>query len=445
MAKGRHDDALREVRTLFSVGAIGGLTDRQLLDRFLGARDAAGEAAFAVLVERHGPMVLRTCRSIVGDPHAAEDAFQATFLILLRRAHALWVRQSLGPWLHSVASRVASSARSTAARRGALERRAAASVPTASISREEPGGGDLGAVLQEEIDRLPSSYRAAVVLCYLEGLTHEQAARHLAWPVGTVRSRLARGRRRLQGRLARRGLAPSAGLIAALRPGVETQAALPSSLRDSTVRAAQRLAAGTTLAGVAPARVLGLVAEVSRTMKLTSLGTVATATLVSLGGIALLGLAALAGQAPPAPPAPPAQPAPPAAPASPAPPPAGKAEAEAAPRELSVDAYPPVVVKTVPAPGATGVDPALGEIRTTFNKPMKDRSWSWVQTSRETFPEVVGKIHYEPDGQTCVLPVKLKPGRTYVLWINRERFHNFRDAAGNSAVPYLLVFRTREP
>src|SRR5262249_4480448 len=129
---------------------------------------------------------------------------------------------------------------------------------------------------------------------------------HLAWPVGTVRSRLARGRQRLQGRLTRRGLAPSAELLGAMLPHVETQAVLPAALIDSTVQAALRLAAGKTLAGVVPAGVLGLVAEVSRMMKLTSLS--ATATLFTLTVIAVLGMAALAGQAPP-PPAPPAPPA----------------------------------------------------------------------------------------------------------------------------------------
>ena len=108
---------MRHLQTLFDVGTIGELTDGQLLERFAVRDGEAAEMAFAALVDRHGPMVLRTCRSVLRDPHAAEDAFQATFLVLVRKARGLWVRDSLGPWLHQVASRVASSARAEAARR----------------------------------------------------------------------------------------------------------------------------------------------------------------------------------------------------------------------------------------------------------------------------------------------------------------------------------------
>src|SRR5690348_5256374 len=108
MAKGQHDSASRHVRTLFHLGTVGSLTDRQLLERSAGEGADAAELPFAALVERHGPMVLRVCRSVLRDPHDAHDAFQATFLVLLRRAGSLWVRDSIGPWLHQVAYRVAS-------------------------------------------------------------------------------------------------------------------------------------------------------------------------------------------------------------------------------------------------------------------------------------------------------------------------------------------------
>src|SRR5262245_61038256 len=125
MGKGPHDAASRYVRMLFHVGAVGGLTDGQLLERFTAQRGEAAEQAFAALVERHGPMVLRVCRSVLRDPHEAHDAFQATFLVLVRRSGSLWVRDSLGPWLHQVAYRVASCARSAAARRRRHEHRVA--------------------------------------------------------------------------------------------------------------------------------------------------------------------------------------------------------------------------------------------------------------------------------------------------------------------------------
>src|SRR5262249_4692380 len=141
---------LRQLRTLFNVGAIREWTDGQLLERFATERGEAAELAFAVLVERHGPMVLRVCRGVLTDPHEAQDAFQATFLVLVRKARALWVRDSLGPWLHQVAYRTGSCARSTAARRRRHERRAAMSKPE---GRAEVGD-ELERALHEEIDRL---------------------------------------------------------------------------------------------------------------------------------------------------------------------------------------------------------------------------------------------------------------------------------------------------
>lgn len=109
----------------------------------------------------------------------------------------------------------------------------------------------------------------------------------------------------------------------------------------------------------------------------------------------------------------------------------------------TVASAPPVVVRTVPEAGDNAVDPALKSIRVTFSKPMRDGSWSFVKGSETTFPKVAGEIRYEPDGRTCVLPVALESGRTYVLWLNSERFANFKDRDGRAAVPYLLVFSTK--
>jgi len=111
-------------------------------------------------------------------------------------------------------------------------------------------------------------------------------------------------------------------------------------------------------------------------------------------------------------------------------------------KQPSVRNLPPVVVKTVPQSGDTEVDPSINEIRVTFSKPMKNGSWSWSQISDETYPKATGKPGYEADGKTCVLPVKLEPGKTYVVWLNSAKFGNFRDTDGQSAVPYLLVFET---
>jgi len=221
----RNGVVLRELRTLFSVGTVRDLTDGQLLERFATDRGEAAEQAFATLVERHGPMVLRVCRGVLVDPHDTHDAFQATFLVLVKKARSLWVRDSLGPWLHQVAYRIASCARKSAARRRRHERSAAKSA-TETYSEV---GDELGRVLHEEIHRLPERYRVPLVLCDLEGRTHEQAARHLGWPIGTVKSRQSRGRERLRERLSRRGLGSDAGLVG---PSV----LLPPALVDSTTR-----------------------------------------------------------------------------------------------------------------------------------------------------------------------------------------------------------------
>lgn len=110
---------------------------------------------------------------------------------------------------------------------------------------------------------------------------------------------------------------------------------------------------------------------------------------------------------------------------------------------VSVKTMPPVVVKTAPEAGDTKVDPATAEIRVTFSKPMTDKSWSWSQVSDETFPKIVGKPRYLKDGKTCVVSVKLEPGKTYILWVNSQKFRNFKDKDGQPAVPYLLVFETK--
>ena len=293
MGIGDRGITLRHLNTLFSVGMVGGLTDAQLLERFTSYRDESAELAFRALLERHGPMVLRVCRAVLRDAHDADDAFQATFLVLVRRAGSLWVRDSLGPWLHQVAYRIAHCARSDAARRRQQELRA--SEFTARF-HDDGDRDDLTEVVHEELGRVPQRYREAVVLCLLEGLTPEQAARHLNCPVGTVHSRLARGREQLRGRLARRGLAAPAGLLAVewTRNGVS--AAVPPALVDSTIRAALLIAVGQVSAGAVPASVAALTGTILRTMLMAKIR-VTVATLLLLGVLAV-GAGVLARQEP---------------------------------------------------------------------------------------------------------------------------------------------------
>jgi polysaccharide biosynthesis/export protein len=227
--------------TLFHEGTLSGLTDAQLIARFLGS-GPAGETAFEILLGRHGPMVFAVCRRILGDNHAAADAFQATFLVLVRRARAIRRRESLGPWLHGVARRAALSARAAARLRREREGRVAIDAEMAVADRPVDET-DLGAMLHAEIDRLPEKYRAPIVLCCLQGRTIDEAWRELGWPAGTVGGRLARARQRLRDQLVRRGLSvPTAQ--AALVSDPAGAAGVPLRLTRSTVMAARQLAAG---------------------------------------------------------------------------------------------------------------------------------------------------------------------------------------------------------
>ena len=265
----------RHLRTLFALGAAGCLTDGQLLERFATLHGDPAELAFATLVERHGPMVLRVARSALVDEHSAHDAFQATFLILARKARSLWVRDSLGPWLHAVAYRVASQTRSTEARRRLVEKDAARPEAHHPHDRDR---SDLARAIHQEIDRLPQPYRLAVVTCHLEGLTQHDAANRLGWPVGTLQSRLARGRERLRDRLQRRGLAPSLGVLDGKFSPV------PHALTVSTARAAATLQLGGTAAGMIAPAVLALIETTTKGMLMTKLKLGAVA-LVMIGGL----------------------------------------------------------------------------------------------------------------------------------------------------------------
>lgn len=113
-------------------------------------------------------------------------------------------------------------------------------------------------------------------------------------------------------------------------------------------------------------------------------------------------------------------------------------------QEITLETAQPVVVKSVPVAGADDVDPATNEIKVTFSKDMQDGSWSWSTVNKESFPETAGKPKYHDDKRTCVLPVKLRPGKTYAIWVNSQKFQNFKDAGGQPALAYLLVFKTKE-
>lgn len=230
------------LEVLFNDGNIAALTDAQLLDRFVARGE---EPAFEALVLRHGGMVFQVCRALLDNRHDAEDAMQATFLVLARKAASLRDPELLGCWLHGVAHQVARKSRSRVTLRRRREREvglagerdpASERQGNALIAHEE------NAILHEEIARLPEHYRVSVVLHYLEGRTHDEIARRLRRPLGTVSARISRARDLLRSRLARRGVAPAAVLTSL--GFSETAAALSAELLRSTAQAACRFAAG---------------------------------------------------------------------------------------------------------------------------------------------------------------------------------------------------------
>jgi RNA polymerase sigma factor (sigma-70 family) len=258
---------LRHLQRTTARGDASGLTDGQLLERFATARQ---ETAFEALVWRHGTMVLNVCRRLLHRPQDAEDAFQATFLMLVRKASAIHKREAVGSWLYKVAYRVALRARLAESRRAQREPQGLEFPP--SEPEDDLLWRDLRPLLDEEVNRLPEKYRRAVVLCYLSGKSTEEAAAQLGCPRGTVLSRLAWARARLRGRLARRGLAPTAAALAAPLAENAASASLPRALVDATVKAALWFAAGKpAVVGMLSPTAVSLMEGVVRAMHLTKI------------------------------------------------------------------------------------------------------------------------------------------------------------------------------
>jgi RNA polymerase sigma factor (sigma-70 family) len=264
-------DLIRFLRSIAAPRGGGDATDGQLLHRFATGHD---EAAFTALLQRHGPMVMGVCQRVLRHRHDAEDAFQAAFLVLVRKAGSIASPELLGNWLYGVAYRTALRAK---AERHAHER-LVLDVP-AEESTPDVVWADLRPVLDEEVNRLPDKYRVPFVLCYLGGRTNEEAAQALGYPKGTVLSRLAWARARLRSRLTRRGLALSAGLFATALAHHATSAAVPPALAGPTVQAAMLLAAGKATASV---RVAALTEGVLKAMS-PAKSRIATVVLLALG------------------------------------------------------------------------------------------------------------------------------------------------------------------
>jgi RNA polymerase sigma factor (sigma-70 family) len=338
-------------------------SDGQLLSRFLRRRD---EGAFAELVERHGPLVLGVCRRVLSEKHEAEDVFQATFLILVRRAASLDRRGSLANWLYTVAHRLALNVKAQSARRRARERKVGE-----MRALEAPGAADMAGllpVLDEELAALPEKYRAPLLLCYLQGKTNVEAARELGWRPGSMSRRLARGRELLRQRLLRRDvMLTGAGLTALL--GRQAQAAVPVALGLATVRAGLRTVGGAALAGAVPAPVAALVDGTMKEMLLLKLKVVAA-------GLLMLGIAGAGAAVWPAPAAEPPAARPPAADTPPA------------------DSGPPAADSPIKEPGERATTDLQGD-------PLPADALLRLGTVRLRHGGQVGGVAISPDGQTA--------------------------------------------
>src|SRR5439155_22325727 len=243
MATGQLNGVIQHLRRAMLLRDGAGLTDGRLLKDYISRRD---ETALAALVQRHGPMVWGVCRRVLSNYHDAEDAFQATFLVLVRRAASIASPELLANWLYGVAHQTAMKARATVAKRKIRERQVTEMPEPAVV--EQDLWNDLRPLLDQELSRLPDSYRVVIVLCDLEGKTRKEAARHLGLPEGTVGSRLARARVSLVKRLTERGVTLTCGGLAAVLAQNVASAGVPDSVVSSTISAASFFAAGSTAA-----------------------------------------------------------------------------------------------------------------------------------------------------------------------------------------------------
>jgi RNA polymerase sigma factor (sigma-70 family) len=262
MAIGGANGVIRHLRRAALLSDDGGVSDASLLESFIKRSD---DAAFEALVRRHGAMVLGVCRRILNHAQDAEDAFQATFLVLVRKAVSIVPRDLVGHWLYGVAYRTALKAKTMKSRRRRKEGQA---MPAAAQRRSE--WDELQPVLDRELNELPEKYRLPIFLCDLQGKKHREAARQLGWPEGTLETRLATGRRLLARRLMRRGITLSSALLVTLLADNPLGASVPAALLAVTLKACASFSAGTA-AGVVSTQVIALTEGVLRAMLLTKI------------------------------------------------------------------------------------------------------------------------------------------------------------------------------
>ncbi|MGH7170201.1 MAG: sigma-70 family RNA polymerase sigma factor [Gemmataceae bacterium] len=281
MSDTRQHPILSYLHRLLGTTADAGVSDAELLRRFVSQRD---EAAFELLLWRHAAMVLHVCRRLLRDTDAVEDAFQATFLVFVRKAGSISRRESLGGWLYRVAYRIALKSREQAAKREAVEH-GDSDIDRPDTSTEDAAEREVRRIVCEEVDRLPARYRTAIVACFFEGKTHEEAACQLGWPRGTVASRLARGRELLRRRLVRRGIALTAAALASSLAAPTSPAALTGLIR-TTIQTVKLFAAGSSAGAAVPPSIAALTEGVLQAMYWTRMKIVMAVLLFAgLGGV----------------------------------------------------------------------------------------------------------------------------------------------------------------
>jgi RNA polymerase sigma factor (sigma-70 family) len=410
--------------------AAGHADDFSLLAAYADRRD---EQAFATLVRRHVDLVYSAAARRVGDRHLAEDVTQAVFVILAGKAKSIGNRGvPLSGWLLTTVRYAAANALKMENRRRNHEQQASRSVgvcssnPTDALVWQE-----LARELDDAVLRLPNADRRALLLRFFENRPIADIAADLNVTEGAAKQRLSRAIDKLRTRLERRG-APgvaslgSAGLTSLLASHLITTA--PAGLVKASCLAACGVADGTAAASTALSISKGAMHMMTWTKLKIAAAVIATVSVVGMTGVVGVKSAIARG-----------------AQADGAKPQAAAPEKKSKQNpEVTLEKAPPVVVKSVPQAGDDAVDASTTEIRVTYSKDMQDGSWSWSTWGEDTFPKMTGKPHYDADKRTCIAPVKLEPGRTYAIWLNSNNFGNFKDAAGKSAVPYLLIFRTKE-
>jgi RNA polymerase sigma factor (sigma-70 family) len=281
---GGAETVVRYLRTLADAGAE--LSDGQLLGDFVARHE---ESSFRSLVTRHGPMVWGVCRRLLHDPHDAEDAFQATFLVLARRAGTIVPGGKVGNWLYGVAYQTARKARATRAKRRTREVQLSEGLEPITLPFPR---NDLSELIDDELSRLPDKYRAPIVLCELEGKTHREAAEQLGWPVGTVSGRLSRAKAILAKRLTQRGATPAGSVSSVLFFPIEGSAAfgMPVTLVYSTAKAASLFAAGQGVTEGVSLGVVALTREVMKSMFWSKIKFTSAVTALTVFALTLIGM-----------------------------------------------------------------------------------------------------------------------------------------------------------